>query len=71
VRVPQAIQALYQLGTGDSLVWRREDDGRLVVEPRRSPGLVDNRAAGPSRAFTDAEMDAAIGQALEAMLGRD
>ena len=77
VTIPQSIRSLYQLGIGDSLVWRREADGRLVVEPKRSLSLADIRvaiaAAGapvPPRAFTNEEMDEAIGQALEAKFGR-
>jgi len=56
---------------GDSLVWRLDEDGRLVVEPRRTSTLADVRAAiaaagvpAPPRAFTNAERDEATGQAL-------
>ena len=77
VTIPQAIRSLYQLDTGDSLVWRQEPDGRLIVEPKRSCTLADIRnaiaAAGapsPPRAYTNEEMDDAIGQGLEAKFGR-
>jgi bifunctional DNA-binding transcriptional regulator/antitoxin component of YhaV-PrlF toxin-antitoxin module len=77
VTIPQAIRTFYQLDIGDSLVWRREADGRLVVEPKRSLSLADIRAAiaaagapTPSRAYTNEEMDDAIGQALEGKFGR-
>jgi AbrB family looped-hinge helix DNA binding protein len=77
VTIPQAIRTLYQLDTGDSLVWRLEKDGRLLVEPKRTLTLADIRAAVaaagapvPPRAFTQEEMDEAIGQALEAKFGR-
>jgi bifunctional DNA-binding transcriptional regulator/antitoxin component of YhaV-PrlF toxin-antitoxin module len=77
VTIPQAIRSLYQLDIGDSLVWRQEADGRLMVEPKRSLTLADIRAAvsaagapTPARVFTNAEMDDAIGQALEAKFGR-
>jgi AbrB family looped-hinge helix DNA binding protein len=77
VTIPQAIRSMYQLDAGDSLVWRLEEDGRLVVEPKRSSTLADIRAAiaaagvpVPPRAFTNAEMDEAIGQALESKFGR-
>jgi len=77
VTIPLAIRSLYQLDAGDSLVWRLEADGRLMVEPRRNLDLADVRAAiaaagapTPPRAFTNEEMDEAIGQALEAKFGR-
>jgi bifunctional DNA-binding transcriptional regulator/antitoxin component of YhaV-PrlF toxin-antitoxin module len=77
VTIPQAIRLLYQLDTGDSLVWRQEADGRLMVEPKRSLTLADIRAAiaaagtpAPPRAFSNEELDEAIGQALEAKFGR-
>ena len=77
VTIPKAIRSLYQLDEGDSLVWRQETDGRLVVEPKRSFTLADIRSAiaaagvpSPPRAFTDEEMDDAIAQGLEAKFGR-
>lgn len=77
VTIPQAIRSLYHLDIGDSLVWRRDKEGRLVVEPKRPLTLSDIRAAiaaagapVPPRAFTNEEMDEAIGQALEAKYGR-
>ena len=77
VTIPQSIRSLYQLDTGDVLVWRRDKNGCLVVEPKRSLTLADIRtavaAAGapvPARAFTREEMDEAVGQALEAKFGR-
>jgi hypothetical protein len=58
-------------------VWRQEADGRLFVEPKRSLTLADIRAAIaaagapiPPRAYSNEEMDAAIGEALEAKFGR-
>jgi AbrB family looped-hinge helix DNA binding protein len=77
VTIPQAIRSRFQLDAGDALVWRLEEGGRLVVEPKRSLSLADIRAAiaaagapPPPRAFSDAEMDEAIGQALESKFGR-
>jgi len=77
VTIPQAIRARYQLDAGDSLVWRQDADGRLFVEPKRSRTLADIRAAiaaagipVPPRAYTNAEMDEAIGAALESRHGR-
>jgi AbrB family looped-hinge helix DNA binding protein len=77
VTIPQAIRSLYQLDAGDSLVWRLEEEGRLVVEPKRALTLADIRAAiaaagapAPPRAFTREDMEQAIAQALEAKLGR-
>jgi bifunctional DNA-binding transcriptional regulator/antitoxin component of YhaV-PrlF toxin-antitoxin module len=77
VTIPLAVRSLYQLDIGDSLVWRQEADGRLFVEPKRSLSLADIRAAiaaagapTPPRAYTNEEMDDAVGQALEAKFGR-
>jgi AbrB family looped-hinge helix DNA binding protein len=77
VTIPQAIRSMYQLDAGDSLVWRLEQDGRLVVEPKRALSLADIRAAIAEagapvspRAFSPEEMIEAIGQALEAKFGR-
>ena len=77
VTIPQAIRSMYQLDTGDSLVWRRDLDGRLIVEPKRSLTLADIRAAiaaagipVPEKAFTNEEMDESIGRALGAKYGR-
>jgi len=77
VTIPLAVRTRYQLDAGDSLVWRLERDGRLVVEPRRSLSLADIRAAAaaagapvPPRAFTGEEIAEALGQALEAKFGR-
>ena len=77
VTIPLAVRSMYQLDAGDLLVWRLEEDGRLVVEPKRSLTLAGIRAAiaaagapVPARAFTREEMETAIGQALEENLGR-
>jgi AbrB family looped-hinge helix DNA binding protein len=77
VTIPQSIRALYQLDTGDCLVWRRDRDGHLVVEPRRTLSLADIRAAAaaagapvPPRAFTREEMEEAISQSVGEKLGR-
>jgi AbrB family looped-hinge helix DNA binding protein len=77
VTIPQAIRAMYQLDAGDSLVWRKDKEGRLLVEPKRALTLMDIRAAvaaagapAPTRAFTREEMDEAIGQALDSKYGR-
>ena len=77
ITIPQAIRSRYQLDAGDSLMWLQDADGRLFVEPKRSLTLADIRtaiaAAGipvPARAFTNEEMDEAIGAALEAKHGR-
>jgi len=77
VTIPQAIRSMYQLDAGDSLVWRKDQEGRLLVEPKRALTLKDIRAAvaaagapAPARAFTRAEMDEAIGQAMDSKYGR-
>lgn len=77
VTIPLAIRHLYQMDAGDRLLWRRDPDGRLVVEPRRTLSLADIRAAAMAagapaapRAFTRDEMEEAIGQALGEKHGR-
>jgi hypothetical protein len=59
------------------VVWRQDEDGRLVVEPKRGLTLGDIRAAiaaagvpAPARPFTLKELDEAVAQALEARHGR-
>lgn len=77
VTIPLAIRSKYQLDAGDTLVWRLESDGSLRVEPKRSLTLDDIRAATaaagapvPVRAFTQEELDEAIGMAMEERFGR-
>lgn len=77
VTIPAIIRSRYHLDAGDVLVWRMGDDGRLVVEAKRSFSLAHIRAAVaaagapvPARAFTDREMDEAIAQEIEARFGR-
>lgn len=77
VTIPQSIRSMYHLDTGDSLVWRRDKEGHLIVEPKRTLTIEDiwaaiEAAGAPvsTRAATDKEMEAAIGQALGAKYGR-
>lgn len=52
--LPAAIRRLLGIHAGDELIWMRDSDGRLVVEPARSQSLADIRSAvaavGGSRA---------------------
>ena len=43
--LPAAIRRLLGIHAGDELVWMKDPDGRLVVEPARSHSLADIRAA--------------------------
>ena len=51
--LPAPIRRLLGIHAGDELVWIRDDDGRVLVEPARRYVLVDIRAAvaalGPAR----------------------
>jgi AbrB family looped-hinge helix DNA binding protein len=77
VTIPQSIRSMYHLDAGDSLVWRRDKEGRLMVEPKRTLTIEDIWAAievagAPvsTRAATDKDMEEAIGQVLGAKHGR-
>ena len=43
--LPAVIRRLLGIHAGDELVWMKDLDGRLVVEPARSHSLADIRAA--------------------------
>ena len=43
--LPQPIRRLLGVGAGDSLLWRLDDAGNIVVEPGRRHTLADIRSA--------------------------
>lgn len=45
VTIPAAIRSILHLNTGDRIVWGRNEEGHLIVEPRRTNTLTDIWAA--------------------------
>ena len=75
--LPAAIRRLLGIHAGDELVWMKDENGRLVVEPGRSHTLADIRATvaalGPTRKPTPVSLRAmkqGIAEHLRAKHGR-
>lgn len=78
VTIPQAIRAMFHLVAGDSILWRRDEKGGLLVEAGKPNTLADIRAAvalvSPAKTRimpkTLEDMDAGIAAGIKAKYGR-